>query len=330
MVTLAKIAEESGFSVPVVSRALSPKQHKDTRMAASTREHIREVAERLGYRPNRVAEFMKRGQSPVIGCFLPARSDSLRARLVKGISEAAANLHFPLTFYFDSSEGSYRDFLNASKTSKNCGIITYPYFKSDPESERLLRDYRDGDGKIVLLEGGTRNWRWGDVISVSADDYLGGKMAAEHLLSKGVERFLSIAYTHIPERLEGFVDAVEATGGQVEVLPEDDDLKVVHRITALLEISLNKPVGVFAPQDPLGIAILCDLLAGGFKVGDNVQLISFDGLYSSGLTRPGLTTMSQPFEEIGAKAVEKLVELIYDQETTSETVAPKLIVRETA
>ncbi|NLK84260.1 MAG: LacI family transcriptional regulator [Lentisphaerae bacterium] len=129
MIKLAEIARESGFSIPVVSRALSPNPHKDTRTASKTKEHIRQVAKRMGYRPNRNAEFLKRGQNPVIGCFLPPRTDTLSAKLMKGISQEADKNNFPIAFYFDTTKDSYLEFIERSQRSKNCGIITYPYFK---------------------------------------------------------------------------------------------------------------------------------------------------------------------------------------------------------
>jgi LacI family transcriptional regulator len=330
MVTLAKIAKESGFSIPVVSRALSPKQHKDTRMADSTRSHIQDVARRLGYRPNRVAEFMKRGQSPVIGCFLPERADSLLARLMKGISEEAAENHFPVTFYFDTSKESYVDFLNESRKNKNCGIITYPYFKSHPDAEETLRRYRDDNGKIVLIEGESRNWRWGDAVSVSTDDYAGGKLAAEHLLLNDVRHFFTSTYTHIPERVEGFGKALKFHSKEVVVFDEANISEIIYGIKKSLNKFPGDKIGIFAPQDPVGIPLLCELLSNGINVGKDVLLISFDGLHSTGLTKPALTVVEQPFHEIGALAVRKLISLIYDKKTYSETIHPNLIERETA
>ena len=54
MVTLSEIAVQSGFSVPVVSRALSLNPNpKAPKVAAETRRKICETAKRLGYTPNR-------------------------------------------------------------------------------------------------------------------------------------------------------------------------------------------------------------------------------------------------------------------------------------
>ena len=329
MVTLRKISEESGFSIPVVSRALSPKQHKGTRMAAATQTRIQEVARRLGYRPNRMAEFLKRGQSPVIGCFLPARADSLLAKLMKGISIEANLNHFPITFYFDTSKNSYAEFLEASRQSKNCGIITYPYFKSDPESDELLARYWSENGKIVLLEAGSRNWKWGEAVSVSADDYAGGRIAAERLLAQGVNNFFTLRYTHIPERVDGFVNTLDGASKQVVMFNDIEHTLLLDAVENFTTRHSGKTAGIFVPQDPIGISLLCEALSRGMDVGGNVRLVSFDGLYSSGLTTPGLTVVAQPFERIGALAVRKLISLIYNKKAESELIEPELIIRET-
>ena len=123
MVKLSEIANESGFSIPMVSRVLSPKPHKGACVAEKTRKHIEAVAKRMGYRPNRNAEFLKRGKNPVIGCFLPSRADSLLAKLMKGIGEEAEKQNFPLSFYFDITQESYLDFIKNQKNIKIAELL---------------------------------------------------------------------------------------------------------------------------------------------------------------------------------------------------------------
>ena len=49
--TLHDVAREAGVAVSTVSRALT----LPDRVSATTRAHVQEVAQRLGYRPNRIA-----------------------------------------------------------------------------------------------------------------------------------------------------------------------------------------------------------------------------------------------------------------------------------
>jgi LacI family transcriptional regulator len=321
MVKLSEIAEESGFSIPVVSRVLSPKPHKDARVAENTRKHIREVAKRMGYRPNRNAEFLKRGQNPVIGCFLPSRTDSLLAKLMKGIAEEAEKNNFPLAFYFDMTKKSYLEFIERSRQSKNCGIITYPYFKMDPEVEDVISDYQANGGKIVLIEGGSSRWQWHNCTSVSIDNYHGGKLAAEHLIKKDVKLFITQKYDNIPERTFGFTDTIKKAGQELCVINLLED--IIDRVKK----TGSYPVGIFLPRDQDAVTLLCKLQQNSINVGKDVLLIGYGDLYLVQNLSPALTTVMQPFAEIGKIALQKLVADIYGKTIESTLIKPKLITR---
>ena len=323
MVKLSEIAKESGFSVPVVSRVLSPKPHKDARVAEKTRKHIQEVAKRMGYRPNRNAEFLKRGQNPVIGCFLPSRADSLLARLMKGISEEAEKNNFPLAFYFDMTKKSYLEFIERSKQSKTCGIITYPYFKMDPEVEEVISDYQASGGKVVLIEGGSSLWQWHGCKSVSVDNYYGGKLAAEHFINKNVIFFITQKYDNIPERSQGFIETIEKNGAEVEVVETQES------IIKIVKERSKYPLGIFLPRDKEAISLLCKFQQNNIKIGKDVKLIGYDNMYISQFTSPALTTVAQPFFKVGKLATQKLIASIYGKKVGADQVKPGLVLRET-
>jgi LacI family transcriptional regulator, galactose operon repressor len=330
MTTLNKIATEAGVSITVTSRALSPVPKLNMRVAAKTRDHVLAVAQKLGYRPNRNAEFLKRGMNPVIGCFLPSRPDSLLAKLMQGISEEADLQGFPISFHFDMTVESYTDFINKAKSSKNCGIITYPYFKLDHKIEQVVDEYRKVGGSIVLIESVSSQWRWHDCVSVSIDNYHGGKLAAKHLLNKGVSRFFATNYSNIPERIDGFTDAIVSDSKSVDILDAEDISGIVSKIKKHLAAFPGEKTGIFVSREPTAITLLCQLLAEGIKVGTDLMLISFDGLYTSEFSKPSLTTVAQPFKKVGALAVRKLVADIYNADVKSELVKPELIIRKSA
>ena len=324
MVKLSEIAKESGFSIPVVSRVLSPKPHKDARVAEKTREHIQAVAKRMGYRPNRNAEFLKRGQNPVIGCFLPSRADSLLAQLVKGISEEAEKNNFPLAFYFDTTKDSYLEFIERSRKSKNCGIITYPYFKLDTEAEAVISNYQKNGGKIVLIEGGSSRWQWHNCTSVSVDHYHGGKLAAKHLLKQKVEYFITHEYYNIPERISGFTDTIKKA--QKKITMVDSFGNIIKKI----KTTKRYPIGIYLSSDSEAITMICELQRNNINVGKDVLIIGYDDLYLSQYTSPSLTTVSQPFEKVGQLAVKKLISNIYGSTEKSTLIKPKLTIRRSA
>jgi LacI family transcriptional regulator len=240
---------------------------------------------------------------------------------MKGIAEEAEKNNFPLAFYFDMTKKSYLEFIERSRQSKNCGIITYPYFKMDPEVEDVISDYQANGGKIVLIEGGSSRWQWHNCTSVSIDNYHGGRLAAEHLIKKDVKLFITQEYTNIPERTFGFTDTVKKAGRELCVINLLED--IIDRVKK----TGSYPVGIFLPRDQDAVTLLCKLQQNSINVGKDVLLIGYGDLYLVQNLSPALTTVMQPFAEIGKIALQKLVADIYGKTIESTLIKPKLITR---
>src|SRR5699024_7010472 len=65
--TIYDVAREAGVAASTVSRALS----NPRRVNAVTREHVLEVAERLGYRPNPLATALQTGHKATVAMLIP-------------------------------------------------------------------------------------------------------------------------------------------------------------------------------------------------------------------------------------------------------------------
>ena len=84
-VTMRDVAREAGVSVNTVSRALSGKPD----VSPDTRARVLKVAERLGYRPNRLARGLRSNKTFTIGVIVTDIANPFFAELVKGVEEAA-------------------------------------------------------------------------------------------------------------------------------------------------------------------------------------------------------------------------------------------------
>jgi LacI family transcriptional regulator len=70
------------------------------------------------------------------------------------------------------------------------------------------------------------------------------------------------------------------------------------------------------------------VLDGGLIIPDDVALVGFDGIERGQFAPVPLTTIQQPFDQIGAMAVENLIKRIEGQPVNTKTVLlPTLIVR---
>lgn len=325
MPTLNEIAVQAGVSSTVVSRVLSPKPELNSRVASQTRHHVLAIAKEMGYRPNRNAEFLKRGATPVIGVFLPRFDDSLVARLTFGISDEASRQNFPVSFHYDMSTESYHSFISNANSLRNCGIITFPYFETDVNCEKLIKDYLSNQGHIVMI---SQSQHIPDVTTVKIDDYYGGRLAGECLLRNNCTKVF--AYATIVSRADGCTDilrqhGIECESYMVGANPMDT---VYARIKDSIVGGLR--TGVFAGTDRDAAMFYKFVDDNGFKIGRDVFVVGYDNQNYSKLLNPALTTVDQPIQDVGCKAVKKLIDLIYEQTVESETVKPVLIKRDSA
>ena len=67
--TLADVAREAGVSVQTASHVLS--RNLTVRLPESTRQRVIAAAEKVGYRPNRLAQAMKHGKTGMIAVWIP-------------------------------------------------------------------------------------------------------------------------------------------------------------------------------------------------------------------------------------------------------------------
>jgi len=317
MITIKDIAKELNLSHSVVSRALNPNPDANARVSAATKQLIEETAQKLGFRRNRIAEFMKRGRSATIGVFLPEYSNRLIADLMIGISETAAEHGFPLNFYFGLSYKSYAGFINENIRNPSSGIISYPFkLNSTDKIGKLFQKYVSGGGKAILLNAATQK---ATVPVLYMDEIAGTRAAADCLLAHQCRHYL-VTRTFEP-RYREFMSYMAPHH------PKDIDAADLH---AILRQYRGKTFGVFATTDEDAMHCLRHIRQAGLTPGQDVMLVGYDDLQLTALTDPPLTTIHQPFRAEGRRAVEKLINVIYGNNEPHEPVTPYIVKRETA
>ena len=329
MVRLKDIAEDVGVSVSAVSRTLNPKPDRNAYVSDELRGKILKSADSFGFKRNRMAEFLKRGRSSAIGVFIPGTSNRLVADLLLGISQEAAQLDFPLNFYFgttpDNSEEYERFIANAMGRSSS-GIITYFYTHASWRRDKILAmigDYNANGGHTLFLN------TYADCLGMPRlynDDALGGKLAAERLASRKPGKLLC-ENSIFPERTKGFTQEA-ARRGYEAVLYELENFASTFK--KALRGAGALPLGVFACTDLGAYEIMTQVRKTGLPLGEDVLLVGYDDLEFCEFTEPKLTTVRQNFKLEGRRAVQKLVNMIYGKHEEDEAVAPTLVIRETA
>lgn len=324
MATLKDIARKTGFSVAVVSRALTPRPDRHARVSPETRRLLVQTARDMGFCRNRAAEFMQRGGLATVGVFLPATANRLVADLIFGIAEVLSEEDLPLQIGSDTDIKGFRVFIRRNLDLVHSGIISYPGFMAATDVEEEVAKYQGQGGKIVLLNSSAR---LSGIPIVSIDNREGGRLAAQRLMTRRCDRFA--VFGMYPGRHQGFQQALSATGRPARKFRDDaSGLKALIRFCR--PASPSQPVGIFTVTDMLAARVLRALSATSHRAGRDVLLIGYDDLDMTAELTPPLTTLHQPFREEGRLAARKLIRMIYGSRESSVMIPPRLVIRQSA
>ena len=337
--TIKDIARSLSLSTSVVSRALSHKPDKSTTVAPETKKRVREAAMRMNYKSNRLAGSLRRGINPVIGVFMPDFNDSLTGDFIRGLAEALGETGFYFKLYYGDMASKYTTFLkNLDNMSMSALISGIGRSMVNTENMNLMIDYKRKGGKIILQldrDNHEKNY-FKDFIYVGIDNYSGGKIVAEHFSRCKCKSFIVQRVMNWPTRYAGCIDNLpsEATTLMLDfdnMLTSFDSRydQLLRQYLAQLSSDNNRmPIGIFIQSDRYAPHVINIIRDSGLKFKKDIFLVGYDDMFMASCLEPALTTIHQPFYEIGRKLALKAVNCILNKEECSETITPSFVLRD--
>jgi len=329
-VTLRTIAELSGVHVTTVSRVLSPAPQPGARAASTaTSSRIKAFASELGYVPNPHATGLRSQRSNLIGVLAPRMSDVVFALIYEGLEDAAGErgLHTFVTNSRDNPQ-KQRDKIEMLLARRVEGLII-----GDAASDARAVDDLDRRGVPFVLV----NRHAGGHPSATCDDYLGGRLAAEHLLELGHEKPAVIAGEPFAstgiDRTAGFVDRYAEAGLAIKqewVRHSHFDVQGGREAATQLLRDGSRPTAIFAVNDFAAIGALGPLREAGIQPGRDIALVGFNDIPLAAELPVSLTSVHSEMNEMGRRAVDLLAERLAGRPTKSIRLAPWLVVRESS
>lgn len=154
--------------------------------------------------------------------------------------------------------------------------------------------------------------------SVVSDNYQGGTLVGRHLVELGHTQLAFVGdclASTVRVRLDGFRDALADAGVTlprdrvVDITPDDPlanwDDRVQKMVTKLLKVS-PRPTAIFCSCDAVARACYRVCTALGLHIPEDVSVVGFDDDPLAEWLTPPLTTVRQPFTEMGEVAMDLL------------------------
>ncbi|WP_022892721.1 LacI family DNA-binding transcriptional regulator [Agromyces subbeticus] len=321
-VTLIDVSSAAGVGIATVSRALG--DHPD--VSEATRERVRSVARELGYRPSVTARALRSGGYHAISVIVPDAGWGWWEPVIRAAFRAASDEGYQLMVHpVAGIDGGTAAVVEGLANVPTEGVIVI----SMPDQDAV----RDACDRIALpaiaVDDTSRAVRFP---TISARNREGARAAVEHLIAQG-RRSIALLRAElgdsptdwgdglfIDERTIGYREALEAAGIAVDESllidcadPFDESREIWPELDAALERGVHIDA-VFCLADLMAAPAVRTLRARGLRVPDDVALVGFDDERAAVLIDPQLTTMRQPYAEMGRFAVELLLRRIQGEQ----------------
>jgi DNA-binding LacI/PurR family transcriptional regulator len=337
---LSDVAALAEVSKATVSNVFN----KPALVRSELRIRVLEAAKALGYcGPNPMGRLLSAGKVNAIGvatveplsCFF---QDPFARCMMVGVSEECQSRGIGLSLVSAATEDELAWNIRSAVVD---GLILFCL----EGAERLIALARERHLPFVALSLSDADR---GISAVGIDDRAGARLAAEYLVGLGHRRFAMLAMefaadhagpvtmdrvraaTYAPsrDRVEGYFDALSAAGidtGGVPIFETHGDTAIVDPAMQAVFAAPEPPTAILAQSDRIAFRALDWLRAKGIVVPGAVSVIGFDGVPESAVSRPPLTTVRQPIEEIGRRAVQLVLD--HGEEARRERLEVELVVR---
>jgi len=319
--SIREIARLAGASPAAVSVTLNGTKGKTIRIGPATRERILSIASQLSYTPTNPEASTRHVHRKVIGLVLPyveafTDQNPFCVNSINGVMSEIIHQHYNLMLFTRTSSDSSHFVLGGAQVD---GVIMV----LPPEDSSVLMRVESRQIPYVSI---IREPMVG-AVTVNSDDFAGGKLATEHLLSLGHRRIAHMVgdtrMVTARGRKAGYLHALANAGIPVQeslIIPAGFDWKFGYAAmkTLLALPKSERPTAVFACNDLCAEGAIRAINECGLRVPDDIALIGYDDTWFAAMTQPALTSVKMPLEEMCAEAVRMVIAMSEGNRPTTQ------------
>ncbi|WP_034944045.1 LacI family DNA-binding transcriptional regulator [Erwinia oleae] len=317
MTDLLTVARLAGVSRTTAARAFSEPE----KVREATRDKVYAASETLGFRPNYVARQLRTRSTRIIGVMLPTLRNPVFCEQLQAMENSARERGYSLmiaTTDYDADRES-RVLENMLRQRVDGMILTV----ANACESACLRLLAQESLPAVLVHNPAAS---PEFITISVDNRQAICQATRHLLALGHRRIAMIAgpvrqSDRAALRYQGYCDAMTAAG-----LPAQPLIEMAHHTR--VDVALLRPwlasgsalTALICTNDLLALSAIGGLQRLGWRVPTDISVIGFDGIALGEMVHPSLCSVVQPQRELGAAAMESMMNLLANVSVSSQTL----------
>jgi len=305
-----KVAELAGVSLATVSRVINP----GAKVSDKTRHKVVLAMEKLGYRPNSIAQSLATSTSNSVGVLVSELHGPFFGAMLSVIEETLrAAGKFVLVAASHSREEQERDAIRFL-VSRNCDALIVHVEKV---SDKFLVEHNEKPTPIVVVN---RKVRGLADRCFSLDNELGGYLAAQSLLRLKHQKIAYISgpldWVDAQQRLSGHKRALAEAGVAFdERLLHEGDYHETGGNEALLHL-FDKGLpftAVVCANDEMAAGAMSAAHDRGLKLPEELSIVGFDDAPISRYVYPKLSTVHYPIRDMSRMAARWVLRNVYRQ-----------------
>ena len=296
--TMKDVAREAGVSLGTVSKVFN-----GIHVGEEYKRRVLAAAEKLQYRVNSYARGLKTNRTDTVALLIPTLRHPFFAALTDEIAKSLArrNLRMLLSLTNYDPEAEQKSLLMVQQ-NKVDGVIGLTY------NPNLVIDHTI---PFVTID---RHFNAG-VPCVSSDNYGGGEIAAEALLSSGAKRLLflrfgSDIYGEVNKREAGFVSVCRRKNVPYDSMSLSDtgsEAPIYDFLKRHIKNGRLSFDGIFCNSDHLASHLLTFFEEQGIRVPKDVQIVGYDGIKDYFTGNYSCSTIVQPVADMAEAAVDLII-----------------------
>ncbi len=317
---MMEVARLAGVSHQTVSRVLNDQAG----VRSETRERVLRAISELGYRRNLTARALVTRQSSLLGVIWMGAGFYGPSSTVAGIEVAARAAGWAaLVAAVDDSA----DVLPALEGFAERGADALVVVAPQTGIADVLRPAIGAVPTVMVSDMGA------DPVfhTVSVDQRLGARMATGHLVERGARRIVHVSgpgdWFDARARLAGWRDALRAEGLSESPVVQGDWSAQSGYDCAKRVIRDDLGDAVFFGNDAMALGGLAAFRRAGIDVPGQVRVVGYDDIDGTAWSAPPLTTVRQPFGDLGALCMEVLLGASEGEPPGAHRIEPRLMVR---